>query len=428
MSATEAAQAPAFSLRSLLAIRSYRLVWSGQMVSDFSDSLTRMVLLLMINRITGSVASIASLTIVLMLPRLLFGFAAGVFVDRLNRKHLMVLSGILRGAFVLGFLLIDSPERLWLLYLIAFLQGSVATFFEPARMALLPNLVPAEGLLAANSVSMTSQSIFMILGSAAAGVLVGQLDSYAPIFLANSAAFLLSALLIGAIRYQHAPRAQTRDISGRLFLAELWEGIRISFGTRVLLGTIAAIGLTMLGVGATNVLMIPMLVNDLRIPETWLGATNAGEAIGILIGGGLIAALSARFRPTHLVTIGLVGLGAGLAAIAFAENIWHVIAIELLLGMFIPAVNSSTQTILQTAVPDTLRGRTGAARMVLVMLVNLVSMGLAGGLADRMGARNVFILGGACAVLGGIAALMIFRGVDIHPNRPIEPELTQEIQ
>jgi MFS family permease len=414
-------KAPAqFSLRDLFRIHSYRMIWTGQIVSDFGDSMTRLALLLLINKMTGSVSAIATMTIVLALPRLLFGFIAGVYVDRLNRKTLMIISDILRGSFVLGFILVNSPERIWLLYMIGFLQGAVATFFEPSRMALLPNLVPAEGLLSANSVSQTSQNIFYMLGNAAAGVLVGTLGTYAPIFLVNSVTFFTSAILISQIRYQHQPAQSMSKMNAQIFLGQLWEGVKISFGNRILFGTIAAISLTMLGVGAVNVLMIPMLINDLHIPETWLGATNAGQVIGILISGGLIAGLSSRFRSTNLVVIGLIGFGISMAGIAGAGSIWYIILIQFVAGLFIPAITASTQTILQVAVPDSLRGRTGAARMVLIILSNLVSMGMAGILADKIGARNVFIISGACAVLGGVAAGVIFRGMEVE-TISIEP-------
>lgn len=403
-----------FDLRRLIGIRNYRLVWTGQVISDFGDSMTRLALLLLINRMTGSISAIATLTIVLMLPRLLFGFIAGVYVDRLNRKTLMIVSDVLRGAIVLGFVLVNSPDRIWLLYVIAFMQGAVATFFEPARTALLPNLVPAEGLLAANSVSQTSQNIFYMLGNAAAGVLVGTLDSFIPIFLINSATFFASAILIGRILYRHQAPERFIRLTGQVFFGQLWEGMKISFGNRILFGTIAAMSLTMLGVGAVNVLMIPMLINDLRIPETWLGATNAGQVVGILISGGLIAGLSGRFRSTNLVVVGLLGFGLGTAGIAAAGNVWHIILILFVSGFFIPPITASTQTILQVAVPDKLRGRTSSARMVFIMVSNLISMGMAGVLADAIGARNVFVISGAFAVLGGIAAALIFRGVDVQ--------------
>ena len=85
---------------------------------------------------------------------------AGVYVDRLDRKRVMVISDLIRGLLVLGFILVDSADKIWLLYLIGFVQASVGTFFNPARSALIPNLVEKEGLLAANSLTQTTQIIF----------------------------------------------------------------------------------------------------------------------------------------------------------------------------------------------------------------------------------------------------------------------------
>ena len=119
--------------RDLFRIRNYRLLWLGQILSDFGDSMTSLALLLMINRLTGSVTAMATMSIVLMLPRLLFGFIAGVYVDRLDRQKLMIYSYVVRGALVLGFLLVNTQEAIWVFYLIGFLQGCVATFFEPSR-------------------------------------------------------------------------------------------------------------------------------------------------------------------------------------------------------------------------------------------------------------------------------------------------------
>ncbi len=404
--------------RQVFAIRNYRLLWGGQIISDFGDSMTQLALLLIINRLTGSVTAMATMSIALALPRLLFGFIAGVYVDRLNRKSLMILSDILRGCIVLGFLLVDSPEKLWLFYLIGFLQGSVATFFEPARSALMPNLLPREGLLAANSISQTSQTIFYTLGSAAAGVFIGSLESYTPIFLVNCFTFLISALFIAQIRLPQVQTEAPRRMTGSLFINQLVEGLKISFGNRLLAGTIAAISLTMLGMGAVNVLMVPLLINDIGIPETWMGATGISQTVGIIISGGLIASLASGVKPTRLVVMGLLGLGISMSAISLAGNIWHIILIQFISAFFIPAITAPTQTILQTAVPDHLRGRIGSARMVVVMIANLTSMGLAGALADLMGARNVFIISGAFAVLGALAAALLFRGASLQLNQP----------
>jgi MFS family permease len=400
-----------FTLRSLLTIHSFRLIWSGQIVSDFGDSMTRLALLLLINELTGSITAMATLAIVLMVPRLLFGFVAGVYVDRLDRKRIMVISDILRGSLVLGFILVDSPQKIWIIYLVGFLQGSVATFFEPSRTALLPELIPNKTLLAANTITQTSQIIFYMLGNAAAGVAVGILHTYEPVFMLNALTFFTSALLVSRIISPDLNRSAGSRLTGRIMVNQLWEGLRISLGNRVLAGTIVSISLTMLGIGAVNVLMVPLMINELKVPETLLGASSFGQSAGMILSGIFIVSMSTRFKATRLTAIGLMGFGAFTALLSTSQNVWHVIAIIFMSALFLPPITASTQTILQVAVPNELRGRTNAARMAFTMTASLASMGAAGLLADRIGIRNVFIIGGGFAVLGGLAASFMYRGV-----------------
>src|SRR4051794_6123071 len=154
-SSTGAAEAIGF--RDLLKNRNFRFLWLGQVISDFGDSLTNLALLFLINKLTGSTAALATMLIVLTVPQITFRLVAGVYVDRLDRKRIMVVSDLLRGLLVLGFVLVASPDLVWLLYVLAFVQASIGTLFTPARSALLPNLVPTSALMAANSVQQTSR-------------------------------------------------------------------------------------------------------------------------------------------------------------------------------------------------------------------------------------------------------------------------------
>jgi DHA3 family macrolide efflux protein-like MFS transporter len=417
-----------FTLRSLLGIRSFRLIWSGQVVSDFGDSMTRLALLLLINELTGSITAMATLTIVLMVPRLLFGFVAGVYVDRLDRKRIMVISDILRGSLVLGFILVDSPQKIWIIYLIGFLQGSVATFFEPSRTALLPELIPHKSLLAANTITQTSQIIFYMLGNAAAGVAVGIMHTYEPVFIINALTFYTSALLVSRLVSPDSTRVRGASMTARIMLGQLWEGLRISLGNRVLSGTIVAYSLTMLGIGAVNVLMVPLMINELKVPETLLGATSFGQSAGMILGGIFIVSMATRFKATKLTAVGLIGFGFFTALLSTSQNVWHIVAIIFMSALFLPPITASTQTILQVAVPNELRGRTNAARLAFTMTANLASMGAAGLLADRIGIRNVFIIGGAFAALGGLAASFMYRGVALNLADPPRETLIPAVQ
>lgn len=404
-----------FGIRNLLVIRDFRLLWSGQVISNLGDSMTSLALLLLVNHLTGSTAALATMAIMLALPNLTFGLFAGVFVDRFDRKRIMILSDILRGLLVLGFVLVDSADKIWLLYLLAFIQASIGTFFTPARSALLPNIVPAHGLLAANSISQTSRIIFSVIGTGLAGFLIGTFELYWPVFAIDALTFFLSMVLIAQVRFSGAPAGEKSPINLSGVFRELRDGLRITFSNRILMGAIIAFAVTMLGLGAVNILLVPLLVDDLQVPETWFAAIELSQTAGMVLAGALVAALASRIKATNILSLGLILLGATVAAMALPTNVYHAMIILFFAGLFITPIQASGSTIIQTAVPDNVRGRTGAANNALITTAQLVSMALAGVLADAFGARNVFIIGGVFVALAGLVAYLIFRGVDLIP-------------
>lgn len=412
---------PPITPRDLLRNRDFRLLWLGQSISNFGDSMTNLALLLLVNHLTGSTAALATMAIVLALPTLTFGLIAGVYVDRWDRKRVMIVSDVIRGVLVLGFALVNGPEKLWLLYLIGFTQASIGTFFNPARSALIPNLVAKEGLLAANSLMQMTQIIFGLLGTAAAGALVGILDVYWPVFMIDSLTFFLAVLLVATISFRGQPTP--RGVSSpRVIFGELVGGLRITFGNRILAGTILAAAVTMLGLGAVNVLLVPLIVNDLQVPETWFAVIEFAQTSAMILSGALVAVLAARFKPTQIVVVSFIGVGMVIALTAGVANVWQLLLILFGVGWFITPLQASVQTIAQTAVPNEVRGRTSAANNAFITTANLISMAAAGVLADAVGVRTVFIIGGAFVVVAGILAGFIFRGVEMpQPQTKTHP-------
>jgi MFS family permease len=400
--------AAALGPRGLLRIRNFRLLWLGQVISDFGDSLTMMALLILVNRLTGSTAALALMSIVLAVPQVTFGLIAGVYVDRLDRKRIMIFSDLLRGVMVLGFIFVDSPDRIWLLYVIAFIQASIGTFFTPARSAILPALVPREGLLAANSLAQTSRVIMGVAGVSAAGLVIGSLDVFWPVFVGDSLTFFASLLVISRIAVSGQLNRVKEPANVRAIWSELSGGLRVIFGNRVLVGTLVAVGVTMLGMGAVNVLFVPLAVNELHMPEIWFGALEFAQTLAMVLSGALVASIAARLKPTRMISPGLVVLGIVTALFAAAQNVWHLAIILFAMGGTIPPIQASVSTLTQTAIPDELRGRIGAALGMMVTTANLLSMAFAGLFGELVGIRNVFALSGVVVVLAGLASARVF--------------------
>ncbi|MCB0187538.1 MAG: MFS transporter, partial [Caldilineaceae bacterium] len=262
----------------LLRNRNFLLLWLGQVISAFGDAVTNLTLLILVNALTGSTAAIATLTILIAIPQVTVGLLGGVFADRWERKRIILASDLVRGVLVLGFLSVDSAQRLWLLYALAFVQAAVGTIDNPARGAILPQVVPKAGLMAANSLAQTGNLLAMVLGGVAAGVIVG-FAGYWPAFVIDALTFFVSFALVSLVAV--AARTSTDVAAGqslwamsRSVIRDLRAGLALIATVPVLWGSLIVTGVMMLGLGAVNVLFVPFLANDLQVPLAWFGVVE----------------------------------------------------------------------------------------------------------------------------------------------------------
>jgi len=410
--ATNAEAAEKWTTGQLLRNRNFLLLWLGQVISAFGDAVTNLTLLILVNALTGSTAAIATLTILLAIPQVTIGLLGGVFADRWDRKRIILASDLVRGVLVLGFLLVDSAQRIWLLYALAFVQAAVGTIDNPARGAILPQVVPKAGLLAANSLAQTGNLLAMVLGGVAAGVLVG-FAGYWPAFVIDALTFFISFGLVSFVTV--AARTQTETSSGQSLWAmsgsvirDLGAGLALIAKTPVLWGSLIVTGVMMLGLGAVNVLFVPFLANDLQVPLAWFGVVEFAQVLGMVISGG-IAATVLKLKLGHVISGAAIGLGLAVAATAFAGAPWHVMVTLFVVGCFVTPLQAAISTLLQTSVDNTLLGRVQSAMNTTIGAANLLSMACAGLLGALVGVRNVFILAGVVSVLAGLLAVRLFR-------------------
>lgn len=404
-------------LRGLLGIRDYRYLWSAQALSDFGDNLTFLTLLILIQRLTGSTVALAGLMVAIALPTLVFGTLAGVYVDRLDRKKVILISDLVRGLIVLCFLFVRSPDLVPVIYVIAFAQASVGTVDNPARSAFLPAVVGTEKLLAANSISQTSRIIFNLLGTGAAGVLAAVGDTLAPAFIIDAATFFVSFFLISRVRTSGRPERRQDD--GSKVWAEMKAGFAVMVSSRPLRAVLISLSVTMLGLGAVNVLFVPFLIEDLAVSEAFLGAVEASQVVGLVIAGTLVAMLATKLRPSNMVSLGLVGVGVFVGAISGAGTVWHVMVMLFFVGLSVGPVQAGANTLSQTLIEDAMRGRVGGALNTLISAANITSMGLAGVAAAAIGTRNVFLASGGLVVVSGLLAFWLFRELRAEPHDPV---------
>jgi MFS family permease len=403
-------------MKRLLAIGNFRKLWLSHVISSFGDALTNLALLITAQRLTGSTAAVATTAVAVALPQLLFGLFAGVLVDRWNRKRVMIASDLARAFLVLGFLAVSSADRMWLLYVVAFVQASIGTLDNPARSAVVPQIVGQDSLLAANSFFQSTVIIVGVAGTATAGVIAGVFDTLAPAFIVDAVSFAVSAALVARIAIEGRPAGAASaesQVSG--LWSELSGGISLITSSPMLRTVVITAGVVMLGLGAVNVLLVPFIVDDLAVPETWFGLLEAAQVTSMVLAGGLVAAAARRIRPGRLLVVGLTGVALVVAAMSLAQSVWHMIGLLFAVGWFVTPTQAAISTIVQTEVPLEALGRVSSSLGTISTTAQVASMALSGVAAAAFGLRSVFVGAGLIVLVAAAVSLAVQRSGSPSP-------------
>ena len=180
--------------------RNFRRLWGAQVVSEIGDWFYTLAIYNLLLQLTGRAGSVALALVLQVLPQTLIGPTAGVVNDRLRRKQVMIVSDIGRMVIVLCMLFIRSKEMVWLVYPLLMAETLLVAFFEPARSAVIPNLVKREDVVVANTLSSTTWSVNLMLGATLGGIVAALLGRDA-VFLLNALSFVASAVLIWGMRF-----------------------------------------------------------------------------------------------------------------------------------------------------------------------------------------------------------------------------------
>jgi len=203
--------------------RNFGLVWVAGLISLTGDWLLYVGLPLFVYQLTGSTLATAAAVASRVLPRLVLGSVAGVFVDRWDRRPTMIVSNLLLGITLLPLLAVRTADWLWVVYLVSFVQSALAQFLEPAEQALLPNLVDEAHLVPANALTGLNNNLSRLVGPPLGGLVVGAWG-LAGVGLLDAISFFTAAVLVALVRADGRDGAATRPIpaDGRTAFATAW--------------------------------------------------------------------------------------------------------------------------------------------------------------------------------------------------------------
>jgi MFS transporter, DHA3 family, macrolide efflux protein len=422
---TDVTAAPSVGVRDLLRIPDFRRLYLAQAISDLGDGMTYLALFLLVLDLTGSTAAIALMSILVALPPVTIGLFAGAYADRHDRRRIMLVSDALRALVVVSMILVARADALPALFALACFQAVIGTFFSPARVAMVPRVVPESGLLAANSLSQATRMIMGVVGAGVTGLIAAAAGQVWPVFLVDGATFVVSVLLVlGVSREAGLPSAAATAAAKATGIGSaVLDGLQVIARSRPLIAALAGISVTMLGMGAINVLFIPFLVTELGASPAWAGPLEAAQTVSMIVAGGVVATLATRVSVPRLFVGGIVGLAACVGLLSIAPGPWALLVIMFAVGLFVMPVQATTMTLVQRSTSDGTRGRVAGTLNAAIQTASIGSMAAAGILADLIGIRSVFALGALVALLAAVVAAVLFRGAYVaQPAAPARSE------
>jgi MFS family permease len=391
---------------------SFSALWAGQLISLFGDRLNQLALVAVVAISTGSALATGLVFFAATLPNLLLSPIAGTFVDRWDHKEVLVVSDILRAAIVL-ILPVAAVTNILLVYPLIFLVTSISVFFRPARVAILPRIVPEQDLLSANSAMWVGETIADIVGYPLAGLFVALLGSAVPLaFWVDAATYVASAALIATIVVPRVSRQAAPDGQrGPGFVAELTAGWQFLRQESVLLANTiqGTIGQFSLGL---SIALTPSFVQS-AFPTSgfaWqaqYGFLETGIGLGNLIGGFAVGLVGARFMKGRMVIAGYALWGLFIVFFALSNNLGIAIGLAFGQGVANMIFVIPSQTLFQERTPAGLMGRVVGFRFALVFGSMTIAMLLGSVLGQVFGPGPVMAAFGLVTVAAGLAGLAV---------------------
>ena len=416
--------------------RSFLFLWLAQAFTQIGGNMVIFGLTIIIAGSTNSTAAVSALILTFLVPAVLFSALAGVFVDRLDRRLVLIGTNVLRGVAFVGVWLVG--DNLALIYLLNIFTSTVTVFFSPAEASMIPKVVPRKQLLAANGIFTLTLNAAFAIGFALLGPLVVKIAGAETLILVVAITYFIAAAL--CVTLPSAPpvphvvaegeHSMTEGEAIRSVFVQLSEGLEYIRGHREIRWSLFYLAVTASLVGVLGVLGPSFAENTLGLKPEDFVVVVLPLGIGVVVGI-LILNAYGRLVPRRRVIEGsLVALGIFLAAVAGSGQISHFISnatsatglpdysavtsvLSLVVGFAFFAgiaygfVAIPSQTQLQEDLPEEVRGRVFGVLNMLVSVASFAPILIVGAIAGWIGTTAVFLLVGLLVGVSGIASILI---------------------
>jgi MFS family permease len=388
----------------------FRRLWTGQAVNIIGSQITRVTLPYQVFVHTGSMAALALLTLVQLIPIMLFSLSGGAIADAFDRRRVLLVTqvGLAATSLALVALSLQSQMSMPALYAVAFVAAAFSAVDSPTRTSATPRLVPPERLRAAIALGQLTFNGGSVLGPVIAGVLIGTVGA-AGAFAADVATYAFSLAMLVRIR-------PIRPLAGasRPGLAAVREGLRFVRSRRLILSTFA-IDLNAMIFGMPTAVFPALALDVFRVGPIGLGLLNAAPAAGAFIAIAFSGALQRVRRIGRGIVLAVVAWGAAIALFGLSTLFFPIALLFLAIAGAADVISAVFRSsVVQMEAPDELRGRVAAIHILVVTGGPRVGDIEAALVASAIGAQLSVISGGLLCLLGVAGVLKAFPELDAH--------------
>ncbi len=396
---------------SALRSRNYRVFLSGQLVSLIGTWMQTVAQSWLVYRLTGSAVLLGTVGFASQIPIFLLSPLGGMVADRWERRRVLLVtqSCMMVLALALAMLTLTGRIEVWHVLAFAALLGTANGFDIPARQSFIVELVERRDLLNAIALNSSMFNGARVVGPAVAGIIVATVGE-GWCFFANAVSYVAVLASLLALRL---PR-ESRERPPASPLAEIAEGWRFVANTAPIRAILLLLGVVSL-TGMPYAVLMPVMAEDvLHAGARGLGILMGATGTGALIGALALARRNSLRGLGRLVALGALSFGVFLILFSLSRQFWLSVALLLPMGLSMLFQMASSNTLVQSMVPDRLRGRVMSVYSMTFMGMAPIGALLAGVAAGSLGAPVTIAAGGAVSI---VAALLFWRRL---------PELTPE--
>jgi MFS family permease len=397
----------ASGFKALLKNRSFLLLWTGQVFSQIADKVLTVMSIALLTTyhipVRYAASSSSYLFVATTIPAILFGAAAGIFVDRYPKKKIMVISDLIRGGLIL--LLPILPKEFVVLLAITFATSTITQAFAPAEQSAIPLVVKPENLLTANALFTTTSTASVIVGF---GIAPTILTAVTNISQNGSREILVASLyFIAAGLGQFVQMQETIDTGKHARKVNPWHELKVGFdyicSNKLLLNAMLQLAVFSSTIAALPVLAVK-LTAEVGLKTEEFGFLVAPAGIGLVLGAGILGHFGNRIQQKSLPLIGFVGMSVVLVTFTFVDSLWLGLLCAGILGLGASLIAVPVQTMIQEKTPESMRGKVFGFQNNAVNIAVAVPLIIVGPLTDRFGLSPVLWGMSVIVTIAGILA------------------------